>query len=716
MTYKHEFQRQFWDYLEIKGLSLERLGQHLSATKGAVSKWVNGHTRYPKHALLKTCKIFFGDPESSRAQTFIALYEDFWQQKKGTAQKLPSKKKPDSSPPLQRLPRAPHFIGREAEIEQVLNDLQPGSVVTLCGPGGIGKTAIASEAIWRLTHDPAKPPEHFPDGIIFHNFYSQPQATLALEHIARTFGEEPRPTPALAAQRVLAGKRALLILDGVENTDDLDAILEIRGTCGVLVTSRRRSDAIAKRQDIGPLQPNEALSLLRAWGGVRARDEKAAREICTLVGDLPLAVRLIGRYLAQQEINAPDYLAWLQATPLTVLDQGQRQRESVPLLLERSLAHVSKQAHQILAITGVLALAPFPVDVITAILPPESSKLVFFLLGELINYGLLLRTNEQYAVSHTLIHTFASQQLKVSKTSVMKLATYFTVFAKQQLSLASPGYMQLDVVRPHIMAVLEAAMLRRAWHAVKELVWAIDTYLDLRGYWSIWLLTTQTGLRAARALADRREEGAFLGKLGLIYIALDHFEQAIDYFQQALHASRDAGHREYEGHWIGNLGIAYITLGQVEKAIDHFQESLQIARETGDLVSEGNMAGNLGSAYFLIDQIDKALEYSQQGVIVSREAGGRRGESAALANLGLAYERLGQREKAIDYLQQALHISCEIGDRDNEGAGYEDLGNVYFSLGQVEKARKLWQEALRVYTEIKSPKVETVRNLLERQQ
>ena len=56
-------------------------------------------------------------------------------------------------------------------------------------------------------------------------------------------GEEPRPTPADGARRALADRRALLFLDGTETADDLRAVLDLRGGCGVLVTSRRRADA-----------------------------------------------------------------------------------------------------------------------------------------------------------------------------------------------------------------------------------------------------------------------------------------------------------------------------------------------------------------------------------------------------------------------------------------------------------------------------------------
>ena len=68
--------------------------------------------------------------------------------------------------------------------------------IAVLGAGAMGVQigALAAEAVWTL------PPDRFPDGIISHNFSSQPQADVALENIARTFGEEPEPTPTLASQ------------------------------------------------------------------------------------------------------------------------------------------------------------------------------------------------------------------------------------------------------------------------------------------------------------------------------------------------------------------------------------------------------------------------------------------------------------------------------------------------------------------------------------
>ncbi len=223
-----------------------------------------------------------------------------------------------SGKPLQRPPRTTYFTGREQQLAQLLADLQPGRVVTLCGPGGIGKSALAAEAVWKLAPG-NQLPDRFPDGIIFHSFYNQPQTALALEAIARAFGEEPKPTPRDAAQRVLAGKQALLLLDGTEDADDLRSVLDVRGGCGVIVTSRSRKDALAERRDMPPLPPDEAVALLQTWTGDRLSDV-VVEQICQLVGRLPLAVRLVGRYLSETGETAADYLGWLQESPLQALD------------------------------------------------------------------------------------------------------------------------------------------------------------------------------------------------------------------------------------------------------------------------------------------------------------------------------------------------------------------------------------------------------------
>jgi tetratricopeptide (TPR) repeat protein len=608
---------------------------------------------------------------------------------------------PPDRPPLQRPPRAEHFTGREEELAQLLADLQPGRAVTLCGPGGVGKTALAAEAIWILAPGD-DPPERFPDGILFHSFYTQPQADLALEAIARAYGEEPRPTPRDAARRALSGRTALLVLDGAENADDLGAVLEVTGGCGVLITGQRHGDAPSEWQDIAPLPEPEAIQLLQAWGGERAADEAAARRICELVGGLPLAVRLAGRYLAHREEEAADYLAWLEETPLTALDHGQRQRDSVPMLLVRSLERVSVEARDALAVVGVLALAPFSREVMAAALdvsPAQASRI----LGELVNYGLVLRIEERYQASHALVHTYARRRSDTPGEVIERLAAYYDVFGREQSQLGLGGYQALDVERPHVMALLSRCVESEAWQEVISLAWAIGDhggYFDIRGRWADWITTLNAGLTAARALVLHREESYFLGNLGVAYSNLGQVERAIEYHKQALAIAREVGDRRSEGYQLGNLANVYHDLGQMERAIECHQQALAIARVIDDRYVEGSTLNNLGLAYSALAQVEQAIGYYEQAVIIAREIGDRRGEGHRLGNLGAAYGDLGQMERAIEYYEQALTIAREIGERAGEGADLGGLGNAYRTIGQVERAIEYYQQALTIAREI----------------
>ena len=237
-------------------------------------------------------------------------------------------------PPLEIPARATHFTGRENELKELKELLKPGEVVTICGPGGMGKTALAAEVAWELTAGGTKAPELFPDGVLLNDFYGDPDVTMAMEHIARRLNEEMTHTPVVAAMSALSGRQVLLILDGTEEVDHLEDLLAIRGACGVLITTRDRGDALELRIDLQPLETEKSADLLQAWGGKRADNREVACKISELVGYLPLAVRLAGSYIDQHDEESESYLGWLEESPLKALHHGDRRLNSVSLLLE----------------------------------------------------------------------------------------------------------------------------------------------------------------------------------------------------------------------------------------------------------------------------------------------------------------------------------------------------------------------------------------------
>ena len=608
--------------------------------------------------------------------------------------------------PMDIPPPPPHFKDREKELEKLLHDLQPGQVVTLWGPGGIGKSALAAHAVWQMTNQGKNPPEQFPDGVIFHSFYNQPSADIALEHIARVYGEEPKPTPKLAAQQALSGRRTLILLDGAEAADDLAAVLEVRGACGVLVTSRDRGDIVVMGQDMSPLPIDDAADLLMAWSG-NGVDSEIVRRVCELVGRLPLAVRLAGRYLASTLGNPANYLTWLESSPLVALDQGKLREQSVPLLLERSMEQVGANAVAAMAVIGLLALAPFELEAMMAALKWNEIR-VERALGELVRFGLLGKINGAYQVSHALVHTYANKQVLADDECLARLAEYYRAQLEAVDIQEAAGRYRAETLRPQVMHLLEQLVRQKQWHEISDLVWAIHGYLGLSGHWLERIQVCLAGLDAGRAMGKRFTEGAWLGNLGIAYSALGQVERAIEYYLQALEIAREIGDRRGEGSRLSSLGNAYRSLGQMERAVEHLEKALAIAREIGDRLGEGNRLGNLGATYTILGQVERAFEQYEQALAIAREIGDQRGEGKRLSSLGDAYRFQGQVERAIEYYQQALEIAREIGDRRGEGNRLGNFGSAYFDLGQVEHAIEYYQQALAIAREIGDRRNESI--------
>jgi hypothetical protein len=203
----------------------------------------------------------------------------------------------------------------------------------------------------------------FPDGVIRYTFYGHPSMALVFQHIVRSYDEDARDISADAAHRLLGRKQVLILLDGAEEANNLEAVLNVAANCGLLITSRRRQDAPQPkaRQDVRPLAAGDAVQLLAEWCLDQIDDASAAQRICELVGYLPLALQLVGSYLAATNERASAYLVWLEKTPLQALDPDgeQRRKRSVPYLLQRSVDQVGGATEVVLAVIGLLELAPW---------------------------------------------------------------------------------------------------------------------------------------------------------------------------------------------------------------------------------------------------------------------------------------------------------------------------------------------------------------------
>jgi tetratricopeptide (TPR) repeat protein len=611
--------------------------------------------------------------------------------------------------PLQRPPLAEHFRGREAVLEAVLPLLQPGRAVTLCGPGGMGKTALAAQAVWTLA--PGKEvPDRFPDGIIFYSFYGRKDVSLAFEHIVRSYDEQQQDVSPDAARRLLAGKQALLIWDGAEEADDLPALLSVRGCCGVLITSRKRSDALGELLQVRPLEEQAAAEVFRLHSGAPA-DDASVQGICKILGGWPVGLRIAGHYLRSTGESAADYLRWLEQEPFKELGDGQHQEENAALLLRRSMDAVSEDARLALGVAGALAFAPIAREPVAAVLDDDERR-ARKAMNELVNYGLLEKAGERWQISHALIHTYARAELALSMDALARLAGWYIPFCAAASVEGVQGYAHLDGERAHCLRLMESCFESKLWQKVKRLVWLIGDYLNLQGYWVELIIALEMRITAAQQSGDYQDEGWCLNSLGYTCERRGEYEKALDYYQQSWKIHSELGDRQGEGAILNNIAAIHNYQGKYELSLHQYQQSLSIKREVGDRRGEGATLGNIGHLYHNQGQYEQALQHYEQCLPIMQKAGDEIGVGRTLSNIGLTYREQGNPAKALEYYHQALVIRWQRGDRVGEALTCWNVGTCFYDLSDLAKAEEYISVAVQIAEQIGHPYLQQWRNEL----
>ncbi|MEU9122589.1 NB-ARC domain-containing protein [Streptomyces sp. NPDC048506] len=207
------------------------------------------------------------------------------------------------------------FVGRRTELGQIGRQLTEHRLITLTGPGGVGKTRIALRAARAAA-------PRFPDGVCWADLWPLDGEGLLLATVCDAVGlaDHTARTPVAALCEWLVDKRLLLVLDSCEHLVDacrdlLGDLLTAAPHLRVLVTSRQPLELAGEAiTEIGPLPctgDNDALTLFTdragaADPGLRFTDPlhaAAAEVICRRLEGIPLALELAGAQLANSSVE-----------------------------------------------------------------------------------------------------------------------------------------------------------------------------------------------------------------------------------------------------------------------------------------------------------------------------------------------------------------------------------------------------------------------------
>jgi len=631
----------------------------------------------------------------------------------GTSVRLPAAQPPTPSAPARapaavppsttrdthptNLPPQPTlFVGREEELALIATHLHNPAcrLVTVIGPGGIGKTRLALEAA--AARRPA-----FPDGVYFVALAAISSGSLLVSTIADALafplygGADPEAQLLI----FLRERQLLLVLDNyehlLEGTRLLAQILDHAPRVKLLVTSRERLNLL--EEWLIPLQglqfPRDdgATDAVASYSAVQLFVQRAAQvqpgfvlsaavqpavlRICRLLDGLPLGIELAAawaRLLPCAEIAAEiaknlDFLA------TSVRNLPARQR-SLRAAFEHSWALLADDERQVFARLAVFR-GGFRREAAEAVTGASLA-----LLSALVDKSLLhAHRSGRYEVHETL-RQYAAEKLEAmageSDQAHDRHCGYYLALLQHTSQDELVG--RLRDVLPKIDEDLEN--VRAAWH------WAVaHDKLEQIGI-------SIHGLYYFHAMRSRFRDG------------LDIFEHAVERLSgTSASAAPDAGRATQRAAIIGYAltlqGWLYLYRGLFDQARDRAQESAAWLRSTNDrptiaqnLLLQGFIAAILGPH-------EQAKQSLWECIAITRETGQRMIRAVALQGLGMACTALEDYAEARQRLRESLAILQALGHQWGIAMCLQYLGDVARAREEYAEAQQCYQESLRVRTD-----------------
>ncbi|MCI0581052.1 MAG: tetratricopeptide repeat protein [Chloroflexi bacterium] len=653
--------------------------------------------------------------------------------------------------PLPNLPvQTTPLVGRERELTELAQLLADPTcrLLTLVGPGGVGKTRLAVSAAQAQMGG-----DSFSDGIYFISLVGlpgRPGASGELENeIAATTGaalgvpfsgSEP---PLRQLLDRLRPKRVLLVMDNWEHVlDGAGVIAELlAGVQGikVLATSREPLNlhgewlyrveglALPGSEEGEDLDSFSAVRLFvqsarraRADFRLHPGNQDAVGRICRLVNGLPLAIELATTWLRGLTCAelAEEIGRGLELFTSPLRNALERHR-SMRVVFEHSWELLSAQEQRILAELSVFR-GGFNREAARAVVGASVLDLT-----TLVAKSLLAHHGQMPYEMHELLRQFATEKLSLTDRASLAQGQHSAYYLDLLVSCA-PGLTRREVATVTGQIQQEMDNIRQAWR------WATETgQLDLlershravSHFYHHFGLYREAEVSFGRAIERAREQllpndpydsvprrllGRLVAQQARILVTLSRYHAAIDAAKEAIELGKATSEIATEGQGYLAWGLAELELMQDQDALVHLRRALELVAEVGMVDLDAATRAKLAVALLRQGQIEEAGNQLEKALQACRETGNDRAAGNVLKALGNAAMMQGQYERARDYYEQGLRAVRDISYRSGEAAILGDLGNLEDVQGHYASAQRSYEEALRAFRESGSRKNESL--------
>ena len=677
-----------------------------------------------------------------------------------TASGAPVVAKPERVVPSQLPADIPDFVGRDEAVSLIvalLRTAQGVPVVTLAGPPGVGKTALAVHAAHRMRAD-------FPDGQLYVNLRGYApgpplSAVDVLPRFLRALGTEPDQVPLDQDEQeamfrsTLTGQRVLLLLDNASSAEQIRPLLPGSPGCAVLVTSRDTLRGLAVshaasnvRLDV--LDWHETKSLLAGilGAGEVASQEDAALELAALCAHLPLALRIAAANLVSRpELSIADYVEELRAgNRLAALAVEGDERVAVHAAFDLSYTALKPELARMFRVLSLVPGTDFTPEMAAALsgLTTQDARRR---LDRLATANLISNHAPSRYQFHDLLRDYAAERLAFeegradSRLALRRLfdwavrsvdnataAMKSTLFrfprpapldgvVPRTFSTSTEALAWLDCERANLVALVAHCVERDPENSPWQLADALRGYFYTQGLTAEWRETAKAGLLGARTPRDELGQLAMQSSLGTLYWVTGRHRNALGHYQQAIALQETIDLPEAEAAVLSNAGSVHIDLGELEQAADHLERALVIARRVGAPQVLANALFNLGGVYMQLGQLDRAAATFEEAL----EAGTRIDSWITQANsmraLGEVYASRGEPELGASYFVRASELYERAAARNFGHTMHEGMAITLIMRGRYEEAAVEASAAMRIAQDLENVKsVCDARNLLGR--
>lgn len=177
-----------------------------------------------------------------------------------------------------------------------------------------------------------------------------------------------------------------------------------------------------------------------------------------------------------------------------------------------------------------------------------------------------------------------------------------------------------------------------------------------------------------------------LANIGISYMHLQDFDNAVTYLTEALINLRKIGNRQGEANVFSNLGLVCHRMGKLQEALTYFTKALRYYKETGDKSSVSKELYNMGELYFDLRDFIAAKKSHLEGLQVAIQIHDEVYEARNYVGLAKIYLRFGDAQLVSDFLDKAASLALKRKDYRNLTIIYKMHGHNSKNSGRNEEA------------------------------